>query len=67
MMKRIKVIMANVLLVIIVLILSSCGESDSARSNRLSNEAAEKKQAAKEAKDNYNTLKNFADKIYAFI
>lgn len=42
--------------------LSSCGESDAARLRRLENDAAQKRQEAQEARDNYNKLKDFVDK-----
>ncbi|MBR1586325.1 MAG: hypothetical protein IJ662_12355 [Clostridia bacterium] len=54
----------TVLFVITILsfILCGCGESDSAKLDRLTREAEQKKREAQEARDNYNTLKNFMDK-----
>ena len=49
------------LLLTLSLLLCGCGESDSAKLNRLTKEADQKKREAQEAKDNYNTIKNYVD------
>ena len=61
-MKALKRIIALMLLGILVFSLCGCGESDSAKLARLESEAASARQRANEARDNYNTLKNFSDK-----
>ena len=59
---RKKRIIAVLMAVAISLLLCGCGESDSARLDRLTREAEQKRREAQEAKDNYDSLKNFMDK-----
>lgn len=60
--KHKKRIVFIVIVSLISLLLCGCGESDSARLDRLTREAEQKRREAQEAKDNYNSLKNFMDK-----
>ena len=57
-----KRLLIALLVAMIAIGLCGCGESDSARRSRLEKDAAEKKQAAQEARDNYNQLNNFLNK-----
>ena len=61
-MNKMKVIVLSVLFAVIILMLSGCGESDSAKLSRLEREAVQKRQAANEAQDAYRQLKDFTDK-----
>lgn len=58
-MKMWKRIISLFLFILIAITLCSCGESDEAKLSRLQNEAAQKRQAATEAQNNYNKLKSF--------
>lgn len=60
--KHKKRIVFIVIVSLISLLLCGCGESDSARLDRLTREAEQKRREAQEAKDKYNSLKNFMDK-----
>ena len=61
-MTKFKKIIAVILLLATVLTLCSCGESSEAKLKRLEKQAAESREKAKQAKDNYNQLKDFFDK-----
>jgi len=60
-MKKSRVI-SFALLILLTLSLCSCGESSEAKLRRLESNAAEARQKADKARDDYNSLKNFVDK-----
>ncbi len=61
-MKALKRIILVVCLVFTAFLLSSCAESNSDKLARLEREAAEARQAAKEAQEDYDKLNNFLNK-----
>lgn len=53
---------AILILLVLAVTLSGCGESDEAKLARLTKEAEEKRAIADKARDDYNMLKDFVDK-----